>query len=108
MVWKKGESGNPGGRPRSGLSIRSCIRAKAGELIEIEDADGTKRMVSRGEAIAHKLYLRAAEGDMWAIRLCLDNVDGPPVQQIDHSGSGLSIRIGGVQDPPEEIPQDGG
>lgn len=72
-------------------------------LTEEIDAKGETRIISRSELIAERLFEAAKKGDLMAIKLCLDNVDGPPVQQIDHSGSGLSIRIGGLQEPPQQI-----
>lgn len=73
------------------------------EILEIKQKDGSVKQVSKGEFLSQKLFQIASTGDLAAIKMCLDNVDGPPVQQIDHSGSGLSIRIGGIQDPPQEI-----
>lgn len=73
------------------------------EILEIKQKDGSVKQVSKGEFLSQKLFQIASTGDLAAIKLCLDNVDGPPVQQIDHSGSGLSIRIGGIQDPPKGI-----
>lgn len=103
MTFVKGSSGNPAGRPKNGVSIRSCLRASMSYLTEETDAKGETRILSRGELLSERLFEAARKGDLVAIKLCLDNVDGPPVQQIDHSGSGLSIRIGGIQDPPQEI-----
>jgi hypothetical protein len=73
------------------------------EVLEIKQKDGSVKQVTKGEFLSQKLFQIASTGDLSAIKMCLDNVDGPPVQQIDHSGSGLSIRIGGLQEPPQQI-----
>lgn len=71
--------------------------------VDVRLENGETVTLTRGEILSEKLFQLAERGDIAAIKLCLDNVDGPPIQQIDHSGSGLSIRIGGIQDPPQEV-----
>lgn len=99
MTFMPGQSGNPGGRPKKGVSIRECLRTAMADVLEIPQKDGSVKRVTKGEFLSSKLFQVASTGDLTAIKMCLDHVDGPPAQQIEHSGSGLSIRIGGISDP---------
>ena len=59
-LWKPGESGNPAGRPKG-------ARNKTTLALE-------KMLDGEAEAITRKVIERAKEGDMVAIRLCLDRL----------------------------------
>ena len=85
MPFVKGQSGNPSGRPKAGFSIRGCLRASMGETITIPGKDGKPDTVlTKGAFLSSKLFQLAASGDLQAIKLCLDNVDGPPVQTVEN------------------------
>ena len=87
MTFKPGQSGNPGGRPKKGFSIRENLRGMMSEEITIPGKDGKPDTVmTKGAIISAKLFQAAASGDLTAIKLCLDNIDGPPVQEVKHSG----------------------
>lgn len=84
MPFVKGQSGNPKGAPKKEASIRGCLRASMSDTIKIPGKDGEPdRMISKGEFLSSKLFQIAASGDLQAIKLCLDQVDGPPVQKIE-------------------------
>ena len=86
MTFKPGQSGNPGGRPKKGTSIRGCLREAMSDTITIPGKDGAPdRIVSKGEFLSMKLFQIASSGDLAAIKMCLDNVDGPPVQKIEQT-----------------------
>jgi hypothetical protein len=61
--WPKGTSGNPSGRRRGSASIVAAL----------------KRLTTRAdaEAVARKLLALAKGGDLQAMRLLLDRLDGP-------------------------------
>jgi Family of unknown function (DUF5681) len=63
MAFQKGESGNPAGRPRGS-------RNRATLLMESLLADDA-------EAIGRKAIEMAKQGDMAAIRLCMDRLSPP-------------------------------
>jgi uncharacterized protein DUF5681 len=63
MPFEKGESGNPAGRPRGS-------RNRATLLMESLLADDA-------EAIGRKAIAMAKQGDMAAIRLCMDRLSPP-------------------------------
>lgn len=87
MTFKPGQSGNPGGRPKKGYSIREHLRASMEDEITIPGKDGKPdQVIAKGAFLSSKLFQLAASGDLAAIKLCLDNIDGPPVQEVKHSG----------------------
>ena len=79
MKFEKGQSGNPKGRPK-GARNRTTLSVEA-----LLDGDA--------EAITRKAIEKAKDGDMTAIRLCLDRFGpagkGPPcVLHIPADGKG--------------------
>jgi hypothetical protein len=72
--WKKGQSGNPNGRPKSGFALNEYITELAN--VELEDK---KTML---EAVVGKVYEEALDGNMTAISFLADRVLGKPSQQI--------------------------
>lgn len=75
VAWRKGQSGNPGGRPKRDKLITQRV------IAELTDADGAK---------LHRLVValvdKACAGDIAAIREVIDRVEGKAVQALDHSG----------------------
>ena len=59
MVWRKGESGNPTGRPRGAVDKRAKI---------------TDGMLAAAGLVAEQVLAKALLGDMQAARLLLDRV----------------------------------
>lgn len=89
-TFPPGQSGNPNGRPKKGVSIRGCLREAMAEILELPQKDGSMKRVTKGEFLSQKLFQIASTGDLSAIKMCLDNVDGPPTQAIEHTGPGGS------------------
>lgn len=75
MAWKKGESGNPGGRTRE----KPFAEALRIALAEEEPATQKRKL----RVIADKLVDAALDGDPWAIKEVIDRVDGKPTQSVD-------------------------
>jgi len=65
MAFKKGQSGNPSGRPKGS---RNMAAALADKLFE-EKLFGEDK---KADAIIAKAIAKAEEGDTTCIRLCLD------------------------------------
>ena len=85
MPFVKGQSGNPKGAPKKEASIRGCLRASMSETITVPGKDGKPDTVlTKGAFLSSKLFQLAASGDLQAIKLCLDNIDGPPVQTVEN------------------------
>ena len=93
MRFQKGRSGNPAGRPR-GTRNKSTVLLQ--NLLEGE-----------AEAITRKVIALAKEGDMAAIKLCMDRLapprrsaaiacDLPPLADRDDALSALSALVAAV------------
>ena len=76
-AWKKGQSGNPAGRPVGSISITSMIKKKLEEVPE-----GQKKTYL--EILVSKILQRAiVEGDPQMIKTIWSYTDGQPRQGID-------------------------
>ena len=71
--FKPGHSGNPGGRPKG--SITKIMREF---MYEVDDSGFT-----RVQHICMILWNAAIKGDLQAIKLIMDRVDGTPRQSIE-------------------------
>jgi hypothetical protein len=94
--FKKGQSGNPGGRPKDKLFRAALVE----EITKGGDDMPTLRKVVR--ALLHK----SGSGDISAIRELANRLDGPPEAPPDFSvsaGTGIedevSIKVSFVQPP---------
>jgi Family of unknown function (DUF5681) len=74
--WKPGQSGNPGGRPK-----RRLIDEALEELLLGNDSELSL-------AIAKKLLARAKRGEVKAIQLVAERVQGKPKRNLEISGPG--------------------
>jgi len=75
--FEKGNSGNPSGKPK-GKSITKMLRAY---MLEIDTSTG----LSRIDTLVHVLFESARKGDLQAIKLIMDRVDGLPIQYIEQT-----------------------
>lgn len=71
--FKKGQSGNPKGRPK-GTNTLAMLLKKIGEE-ELDGSDMDKR-----EAIMRKVYKLAFDGQPWAVQFIADRTEGKPTQ----------------------------
>ena len=71
--WKKGESGNPKGRPKKELTIPHILR----EILN-EEIDGK----TRSEIIMQRVVQKAYDGDSWAVQFIADRTEGKPSQHL--------------------------
>lgn len=71
--WKKGQSGNPKGRPKGARGLKTDLRAELISRMEIrmngERVSGTKQQL-----MLRTLTARAASGDVRATRILIDLV----------------------------------
>ena len=88
MPFKKGQSGNPAGRPKEGTSWAAVLEKIGGE--KLKGSDLTKK-----EAVARKLWAEAAKGQPWAINALMDRLDGKPKQVVDQTTRQVAIVIDG-------------
>jgi hypothetical protein len=77
--WKPGQSGNPGGRPRRGVSIQTQ-RAMREAFIrtgnrEVTVKEGGKpRQMPAIDAVFYRLLMKALEGDYRSIKLVMESM----------------------------------
>lgn len=76
--FPKGTSGNPAGRPK-GLSLVAELRKELAKK-----AHGTN--IPLKTMVAARLVQMALAGDVPAIKVCFEYVDGKPAQPVEHSG----------------------
>jgi hypothetical protein len=74
--WKKGESGNPKGRPRVGLAAAELVRKVGDE--EWPNHAGLTRI----EGVIRRLYQGAVSGNTRAALILLDRGWGKPPQPV--------------------------
>ena len=73
--WKKGQSGNPNGRPKSGFALNEYIT----ELANTPVGRSKKTML---EAVVNTVYQEALGGNMTAVNFLADRILGKPNQSI--------------------------
>lgn len=80
--FKKGQSGNPKGRPRKLPQLDALLDSVLGE-----EKDG----VTAAEAILKALRQKATKGDVRAAEVLLDRAYGKAKQNIDHTSKGEQL-----------------
>lgn len=68
--WKKGQSGNPSGRKRGSLNLRTDLIAELEEVIQINEG-GSARKITKQRALLKSLAARGIQGDARAANLIL-------------------------------------
>lgn len=72
--WKKGESGNPNGRPKNGFALNDHIR----DFANVEGKDKKTLL----ENVVARVYDEALQGNMSAVNFLADRMLGKPNQSI--------------------------
>jgi uncharacterized protein DUF5681 len=92
--FKPGQSGNPSGRPKGaknfGTAIEDALRAR----VTVTE-NGKRRRLSMRQVIAKRLVNRAAEGDLRAIPLLLNEARA---HETLPTGDGVNEIFGGSED----------
>ena len=91
--FKKGQSGNPKGRPKKLPEIDKLLADVLGE-----EKDG----VTAAEAILKKLRAMAASGNLRAAEILLDRGYGKAKQQVDMTSGGKSFTAPIIMVPPDD------
>lgn len=71
--WKKGQSGNPSGRPKGARGLKTDLRAELISRMEIS-MNGKRVSGTKQQLMLRTLTARAAAGDVRATRLLIDLV----------------------------------
>src|SRR5215469_1502966 len=69
--FKKGQSGNPRGRPPEAKNLSTLLNEALNERVVVTDSGGRRR-VSKRAAIIKQLVNRSAKADMRALKILLD------------------------------------
>lgn len=86
MAWKKGQSGNPHGRPRKGNTATEILE-EIGQIRTQVRIGKSVQTVPRFRALFFKLYdLALNQGDTAAAKLILEYQIGRPAQQLEIGG----------------------
>ena len=85
MPFVKGKSGNPYGRPRKGKCLSDLIER---QLIQIKVSGKDGKPITAKQAIVEKLIELAEGGDLPAIKVILERIDGSVVQKTELTGAG--------------------
>ena len=80
MAFKKGISGNPGGKSKYKI-YSDALRV---EVNRIDPNDPNRRKIN---ALAEKLVSCALAGEGWAFKEIGDRLEGKPMQPVEHSGT---------------------
>lgn len=70
MAAERPVSGNPAGRPKGWPSIQELIEREARRLVKIRSGNDIVSLAKQ-ETLVHKLYAKALEGDLAAVRLII-------------------------------------
>ncbi len=76
--FKKGVSGNPKGRPKKGYAIADIFNKIGNEIVEVGGVKMTKK-----EAIMRKAYAEASKGNLTALNLIFDRIEGKAKERIE-------------------------
>ncbi len=75
--WKKGQSGNPNGRPRGTRSIPDILK-------KIGLEDGTKDgQFTKLEVVLRQVFTYALEGKAWAVEFIAERTEGKVTQALE-------------------------
>ena len=69
--FKKGQSGNPHGRPAGSKNFKTLVTQELNQCIVITE-DGRHRKITKREAVAIGLVNRSATADFRALKILLD------------------------------------
>mgnify|MGYP001571892995 CR=1 FL=1 len=91
--WKKGQSGNPVGRPRKDLTLTSLIKKYLEEVPQIEIGGKVNTRTWR-ELVAQAWLVGAYKGNSLLFKELLERLDGKTPQPLTGVGGGpLTIRV---------------
>jgi hypothetical protein len=103
--FRKGQSGNPRGRPKGSLSAARLARSILNEKIVIRE-NGKRRWITRREAMLKQLANKGIMGDLRSIREVL-NLDAAGAE-AEPRGKLLRIELVPVEPKPYRPPHDAG
>jgi hypothetical protein len=99
--FKKGQSGNPQGRPKGSKNFGTQVASTFARKISVHER-GKERRISMAEAILLKLTAKAIAGDMTATRLAISllqvsHEEGKPIAQMFTSESDRALVLAFIE-----------
>jgi len=76
VMWKKGQSGNPKGRPKKEFTISDMLRQIGREELIIHDRDGKPVRMTRHEFVMRQAYLAAENGNKDFVKFIAERTEG--------------------------------
>ncbi|GMO63369.1 MULTISPECIES: DUF5681 domain-containing protein [Bradyrhizobium] len=86
--FKKGQSGNPKGRPKGSRNLRTDLSSMMKRRVQIRE-DGEPRLVSRQELVLLRLFERAAKGDTKACTQLFGMIMKFEPMELSHAESAI-------------------
>jgi hypothetical protein len=71
--FKKGQSGNPRGRPSGSKNLKTLLNEALNERVVVTE-EGGRRNITKREAIVTQLVNRSATADLRALKILLDTL----------------------------------
>jgi Family of unknown function (DUF5681) len=71
--FKKGQSGNPRGRPSGSKNLKTLLNEALNERVVVAE-EGGRRNITKREAIVTQLVNRSATADLRALKILLDTL----------------------------------
>jgi len=84
--FKKGQSGNPHGRPRKDRSITQALRELGTQIADITVGGKKNTTKTFDELVALGMHLKAIKGDASMAREIIDRLEGKVPQAIEATG----------------------
>lgn len=78
--FRKGQSGNPSGRPKGAKSLRTVIKEAASKKLSVVE-DGKRKKKSKMDLMVTQMFNRAAQGEARFTQMALDqysNIENRP------------------------------
>lgn len=87
-VGTKGYTGNPNGRPKKNQTITDLLNKY------LDETTFGESKINGKQVLVQKMFQMAAQGDLAALKYCIDRIDGTPRQmvetkQIDDDGNAI-------------------
>lgn len=90
--WKKGESGNPNGRPKGAKNRSTIARYWLDVNQKLKNPlTGSEETMSQEDLMTLALIKKAREGDVNAYKALMDSGYGAPVQQIEQTTTDIDL-----------------
>jgi len=86
MTFKKGQSGNPNGRPKKEFTLSNLLREELDKVVEVSQK-GKKVKMTNIQLVINRLFAGVRMGEKWAIEMIWDRIEGKAQQTIESTGT---------------------